>query len=37
MKPVAFLIIAAALLWAVFGQRGPALPPELATLPETLP
>ncbi len=37
MRPVALLIIAAAALWALFGQHGEALPPELSTLPETLP
>lgn len=37
MRPLALLAIAAALLWAVFGQHGQALPPELSTLPEILP
>lgn len=37
MRPLVFLIISAALLAALFGQHGPALPPELSTLPEILP
>lgn len=37
LLPIAFLTIAAAALWLAFGQHGPALPPELSTLEETLP
>jgi len=37
IRPAVVLLIAAALLALAFGQRGPALPPELSTLPEILP